>query len=126
MAKRASPIAVTPFTYLFYYVMYESEERDETIEPEEVLDMAYEALGSDDLADSFATRFFGLVHLLESLENAGYVSNVDGSMKLHPAIFETAATARTRPNGHFPEKPFFAKVKELANGKYHDFELGMP
>lgn len=125
MGERASPIDPTIFTYLFYYIIYESEEREKTIEAEEIYEMAFTSLGTEELAESFLLRFTGLVHLLEELEEAGYICNLEGEMKFHPAIFDAGANARIRPNGHFPEKPFFSKLKELTNGKYDDFEFGV-
>jgi hypothetical protein len=54
---------------------------------------------------------------------ANYVSAVSGQMKFHPALFEVAASARTRKNGSFPERPFFRRVGEVAADKYPDFSF---
>jgi len=124
MPKRAPILDVTAFTYLFYYVMYESEETDDTFDDNEIFALAFEALGSDDLALAFVARFRGLIRLLELLETEGYIANIEGEMKFHPGVFEAAATARTRANGNFPEKPFLQKVSQFADGKYRDFRLG--
>jgi hypothetical protein len=56
-------------------------------------------------------------------EAENYVSNESGQMKFHPALFEVAASARTRKNGSFSERVFFKRVGELAVGKYPDFSF---
>jgi len=124
MAKRLEALNVKDFTTFCFVVLMESEERGDVLDDEELFDVALElAEENEELAEAYCLRFRGFIEMSFHPGGAEYVSSESGQIRFHPALFEVAACARTRKNGSFPERPFFKRVGEVAEDKYHDFRF---
>ena len=124
MSKRLTAIDVKKFTAFCLVVLRESEDRGDVLDDVELFDLALGiADDNEDLANSYCIRFRGFIEMSFQPEAKRYVSDESGQMMFHPALFEVAASARTRNNGSLPERPFFKRVGEVAAGKYADFSF---
>ncbi len=124
MSKRLEALDVRKFTAFCFVVLEESEYRGDVLDDDELFDLALElANENEELAESYCIRFRGFIEMSFQPEAKKYVSNESGQMRFHPALFEVAASARTRKNGSFPNRPFFKRVGEVTVVKYHDFSF---
>ena len=124
MSKRLAILDTKKFTTFCFVVLGESESRGDVIDDEELFDLALGLANDDeDLAEAYCVRFRGFIEMSFHPQGVSYVYDDAGQIKFHPALFEVAASARTRKNGSFPDRPFFKRVGEVAKGKYSDFSF---
>ena len=124
ISKRLATVSARLFTTFCFVVLEESEQQDDVFSDEQLFDIALLAAKDDPtVAEALCERFRGFIEMSFHPDAAPYVYNHANQMKFHPALFEAAATARSRKNGSFPDKPFFRRVSELASEKYADFEF---
>lgn len=124
MSKRPEALDTRMFTAFCFVVLAESENRGDVLDGEELFDLALAfADENEQLAESYCVRFRGFIEMSFHPGAEKYVSGKSGQMRFHPALFETAASARTRKNGSFPERPFFKRLGEVAAGKYPSFNF---
>ena len=123
MALRAQAFEPSEFTVLFFTLLTESE-NDESFGREKLYPWCMERFNDDQrAAESFIDRFLSLIKLIDHEQAQPYVFVSNNVMKLHPAMLEVAATLRTRKNGSFPDRRFFAEVDEIAECHYADFRF---
>ncbi len=123
MSARAEAIDSHEFTVMFFTILIESEQ-DEGFDKDRLYDYCMAHFDGDQRkTDSFMHRFFNLLHLSEHAEARPYLRRDDSQIRFHPALMETAATLRTRNNGSFPDRRFFAEVRRLADSRYRDFSF---
>ncbi|MDP5070746.1 MAG: hypothetical protein NWQ45_07595 [Congregibacter sp.] len=124
MTKRLASLNPYQFTAFCLVVLEESDRRGDVIDTEELYDLALAASQESlPIAEALCERFRGFIEMSFHPEAQQYVSNDAGQMRFHPALFEAAASARSRKNGSFPNRPFFKRVAELAANKYRDFDF---
>jgi len=124
MPKRLEALDSKKFTTFCLVVLLESEERGDVLDDAELFGFALELSGGNEgLAEAYCLRFRGFIEMSFHPAAAKYVSDESGQLRFHPALFEVAASARTRKNGSFPERPFFKRVDAVAADKYDDFSF---
>lgn len=123
MALRAQPFDPSEFTVLFFTVMTESE-NDKSLGEGQLYGWCMERFKNNQRkSQSFIHRFLGLINLMDRPEAQPFLFQHNNEIKLHPAMLEVASTLRTRKNGSFPDRRFFADVHEIAASHYPDFRF---
>ena len=123
MSKRPAAIDTRDFTYLFFAVMEESE-HSQHFDENELFPWCMEIFNDDrKRSKAFITRFLALIQMMNHARASTWVVHENDRIRLHPAMFEAAASLRTRSNGSFPERRFFEEVEHQAQSRYADFSF---
>jgi hypothetical protein len=126
MSSRAQAFEPRIFTYLFFSLMAETD-NDEAFDENQLYPWCLERFDGDhERTGDFIARFLSLIRLLDDQRSQPWLLKQAQRLRLHPALMEVAATLRTRNNGSFPDRPFFAEVAKVARSRYPDFSFEQP